>query len=42
MEILMDFGSIIYILAAVTFIGAIAGAAYTYMRAEKASPNRDS
>ena len=38
----MDYGSIVYILAAVTFTGVLAGAAYTYMRAEKASSNRDS
>jgi len=37
----MDYGNIVYILAGITFIGAIAGAAWTYMRAEKADPAID-
>ncbi len=37
----MDYGNIIYVLAGVTLIGAIAGAAFTLFRTQKAIEDED-
>jgi hypothetical protein len=40
-DIPMDYGNIIYVLAGVTLIGAIAGAAFTLFRTQKAIEDED-